>query len=299
MNQILSFAPLIICLIFSQSAGAEYLSALAGYQQSEHSYLTDTSDQKGNIYGATLDTLLWRRKSVGWLARGPKAEIKQATGFLSISGLLPVYQWHKHQGTWLEMNWSKQEFQTQLDEAQTFLGNDDTSTSLAPGSIINTEHQLQRLQFYWYESAMQIGALNLFGINYTQQTTPAASVISNTNATLFDGKFSGMGLVFGRMKDSRGLNFQWRFNMAKLESNFSNDITQHQTLASAESSVFRVALMLRWHYRYYLAPYWYLVPNLQYDFNAIMQSHSQPQQIEHDVFTYSNLQTWISLRRYF
>ncbi len=299
MIKILNLAPLTLCLIFSQHAYAEYLSGLAGYQQSEHSYLTDTSDQKGNIYGVSLDTLLWRRKNVGWIARGPKAEIKQATGFLAVTGLIPVYQWHKHQGTWLEMNWSKQEFQTQLDEAQSFLGNDNTSTALASGSIINTEHQMQRLQFYWYESAKQIGALNLFGINYTQETTPAASVISSTNATLFDGKFSGMGLVFGRMKDNRGLNFQWRFNMAKLESNFSNDVTQHQTLASAESSVFRVALMLRWHYRYYLAPYWYLVPNLQYNFNVIMQSHSQPQQIEHEVFTYSNLQTWISLRRYF
>ncbi|MEH6346294.1 MAG: hypothetical protein V7785_14470 [Bermanella sp.] len=299
MNNILNFAPLILCLIFSQSVVAEYLSVLVGYQQSEHSYLTDTSDQKGNIYGASLDTLLWRRKSVGWLARGPKAEIRQATGFLAISSQIPVYQWHKHQGTWLEINWSKQQFQTQLDEAQTFLGNDDSSTSLGSGSIINTEHQLQRLQFYWYESAKQIGALNMFGINYTQETTPAASVISSTTATLFDGKFSGMGLVFGRMKDNRGLNFQWRFNMAKLESNFSNDVTQHQTLASAESSVFRAALMLRWHYRYYLVPYWYLVPNLQYNFNVIMQSHSQPQQIEHEVFTYSNLQTWVSLRRYF
>ena len=299
MNKHILWILIFLSGLGATSAQAEYLSILSGYQISEHSYLTDSSNQEGAMLGAALDTQHWRRHSTGWLARGPRVELKQSTGYLEVSGQLPVYQWDKHNGSWLEISWIKQTFQTTLSEAQTFLGNDGTSTSLDPNTIISTERQLQQFQLYWLESSKNIGALNLFGIHYAQETSPVAGELSSTSASYFDGKFTGYGLVFGRSIDKRGLNFQWRLNMGKSNSGLSNSITQHRTLSSSESSVFKLSFKLQWHYRYYLAPYWYLAPHLQVTFNALMQGQSETQQISHDTYTYHHAQSWLSLRHYF
>lgn len=289
----------IFTLLSSHKANGEFLSAFSGYQASEHSYLGDTSEQKGVMVGTLLDTRLWRRKPAGWWARGIRAEIKQASGFFSFNGQIPIYQWHKHQGTWLEVNWMKQEFQTSISEAQTFLGNDGTETPLNIDSTIITERQLQQIQFYWLESSKSIGALNLFGISYSKETSPVEAQLSNSSATYFDGEFTGTGLVFGRSKDTRGLNFQWRLNIGKQDSNFSNSITQHRSLSTSESQVFTLAFNLQWHYRYYLSPYWYLTPHLSLNFSSLLQGQSEPLYLNHDSLIYSHAQSWLSIRRSF
>jgi hypothetical protein len=293
--------PLLITfsLLISQYVTAEYLSVFSGYQESEHSYLTDSSEQQGALIGASLDTRLWRRQPIGWWARGIKAEITQAPDFFSFKSQIPVYQWHKHQGTWLEVNWVKQDFQTTISEAHTFLGNDGTQTPLNIDSVITTERQLQQIQFYWLESSRHSGALNLFGISYSQETSPAAAEISNSSATYFDGKFTGTGLLFGRNKDTRGLNFQWRLNIGKQESDFSNSVTGHRGLSASESQVFNLAFSLQWHYRYYLAPYWYLAPHIKISVNALLQGQSEALQINHDSLLHTHYQSWLSVRRYF
>ena len=124
----------VITLLLSSTAKGEYISVFSGYQTSEHSYLIDSSEQQGNLFGAKIDTHRWRRKPTGWWARGIRAEIKQGPNLLSINGLIPLYQWHKHQGTWLDIHWMKQDFQTTLSDAQTFLGNEGTETPLNPQS---------------------------------------------------------------------------------------------------------------------------------------------------------------------
>jgi len=286
-------------LFSSHKANGEFLSAFSGYQVSEHSYLVDTSEQKGIMFGSLFDTRLWRRKPTGWWSRGVRAEMRQAPGFFSFGGQFPIYQWHKHHGTWLEINWMKQEFQTTISEAQTFLGNDGTETALNIGSAITTERQLQQVQFFWLESSKNIGALNLFGISYSKETSPVAAQLSNSSATYFDGEFSGTALVFGRNKDTRGLNFQWRLNIGKQDSNFSNSITNHKSLSTSESQVFTLAFTLQWHYRYYLSPYWYLSPHLSLNFSSLLQGQSETLHLNHKSLTYSHAQSWLSIRRNF
>ena len=299
MIQAIALLFTVITLLLSPSAKGEYISVFSGYQTSEHSYLIDSSEQQGNLFGAKIDTQRWRRKSIGWWARGIAVEIKQGPNLLSVHGLIPVYQWHKHQGTWLDINWMKQDFQTTLSDPQAFLGNDGTETSLNTLSTITTERQLQQIQFYWLESSKQIGAMNLFGISYSQETSPVAGEISNSTASYFDGKFTGTGLIFGRNKDTRGLNFQWRLNIGKQESDFSNTITKHRSLSTSESQVFNIAFHLQWHYRFYLSPYWYLAPNLSVNFSSLLQRQSETLHLNHDSFVYSHFQSWLSIRRYF
>ncbi len=101
------------------------------------------------------------------------------------------------------------------------------------------------------------------------------------------------------MKDDRGLNFQWRLNVASLDSHFSNDATGHRLLAKQESSVYKVAITLSWHYRYYLSPYWYLAPQVQYRASYLTQSELEPVDVEHSSFLYTHTQSTISLRRHF
>ena len=299
MIQVITLLLALITLLSSPAAKGEYLSVFSGYQLSEHSYLIDTSEQQSTMIGARIDTHDWRRKPIGWWARGIVAQVKQAPNFLSAHALIPIYQWHKHQGTWLEVNWSKQDFTTTLSDAQTFLGNDGTETALNANSTITTERQLQQIQFYWLESSKHIGPMNLFGISYSQETSPAASQISSSSASYFDGKFTGTGLIFGRNKDTRGLNFQWRLNIGKQESDFSNTITGHRALSTSQSQVFKVAFNLQWHYRYYLSPYWYLAPHLSVNFSNLLQRESDGLHLDHDSLVYSHFQSWLSVRRYF
>ncbi len=289
----------LIILVLNNASQAEYLSAFTGYHQGEHQYLKDISSQQGLMLGAQLDYRHWRHKEQGWFARGPVVTLQQAPNMLFMNGQFPLYQWNKHQGSWLEVSWGQQNLETQLTQAQIFMGNDGQPTSLTAGSTISSTRQFQRAQIYWYESTRFADALNIAGLSYSQELTPVMSEISNTNASVFDGTFSGSGAMVGRIKDKRGFNFQWRLNVASLESDFSNDITQHRSLSKGESSVYKFSLGLSWHYRYYLRPYWYLVPQLEYNISYIFQRQLQPLEVEHKSFVYRQVQSWISLRRYF
>ncbi len=299
MNSISAYFALIAILLCSLPCVAGSLAISSGYQTSEHQYLDDTSTQKGVMFGAALDFHHWRRKDIGWLARGPAFKISQSPGMLAVSGQLPLYQWHKHQGSWLEIEWRSQELQTQLSDPQIFLGNDGVPVSLTQDSLIGTTRQFQRLQIYWHESTRHENIINLAGFTYSRESSPAISELSSTNANIFEGRFEGSGVMLGRMKDDRGLNFQWRLNVASLDSHFSNDATGHRLLAKQESSVYKVAITLSWHYRYYLSPYWYLAPQVQYRASYLTQSELEPVDVEHSSFLYTHTQSTISLRRHF
>ncbi len=293
------------CLLFTVYSlfGAQCLGGnlalTTGYHQSDHQYLDDTSSQEGQILGASLDFQHWRRKDTGWLARGPSMQINQAANFINLKAQLPLYQWHKHHGSWLSIDWQQQDLQTQLSEPHIFLDNNGTSTSLPQDSVISSTRQFQRIQIYWHESTRYKSTINVAGFSYSRELSPAISELSTTNASLFEGEFTGLGIVLGRIKDDRGLNFQWRLNVANLATNFSNSATQHRLLAKPESSVYKVALNLSWHYRYYLAPYWYLVPQLQYQFSYLTQSELTPVNVEHPSFIYTQTQSTLSVRHHF
>ncbi len=275
------------------------MALTTGYHQTDHQYLDDTSSQEGQILGASLDFQHWRRKDIGWHARGPSIQVNQAANFINLNAQLPLYQWQKHHGSWLSIEWQQQDLQTQLSEPHIFLDNDGTSTSLPQDSIISSTRQFQRIQIYWHESTRYESTINVAGFSYSRELSPVNSELSSTNASLFEGEFTGLGIVLGRIKNDRGLNFQWRLNVASLDTNFSDSATQHRLLAKQESAVYKLALRLSWHYRYYLAPYWYVVPQLQYQFSYLTQSELAPVNVEHSSFTYTQIQSTISIQHHF
>jgi hypothetical protein len=299
MKPIFVFLLLITSLLFNTQCLGGKLALTTGYQKAEHQYLDDTSHQEGQIFGASLDFQHWRRKNTGWLARGPSFNINQAANFISVNAQLPLYQWHKHQGSWLSIDWQQQDLHTQLTDSRIFLGNNGTSTSLPQDSTISSTREFQRIQFYWHESTHHESTINVVGVSYSREFSPVSSELSSTNASLFDGKFTGLGITLGRIKDDRGLNFQWRLHVASLDSDFSDTVTQHRALAKKESAAYKVALHLSWHYRYYLAPYWYLVPQMQYNVSYLAQSELAPINVEHPSFVYTQSQSTISLRHHF
>ncbi len=299
MKRISTFLLFTVYALFSAQCLGGNLALTTGYQQSGHQYLDDISSQEGQILGASLDFQHWRRKDTGWLARGPSMEINQAANFINLKAQLPLYQWHKHHGSWLSIDWQQQDLQTQLSDPHIFLDNNGTSTSLPQDSVISSTRQFQSIQIYWHESTRYKSTINVAGFSYSRELSPVNSELSTTNASLFEGEFTGLGIVLGRIKDDRGLNFQWRLNVANLDTNFSDSATQHRLLAKQESSAYKVALNLSWHYRYYLAPYWYLVPQVQYQFSYLTQSELAPVNVEHPSFIYTQTQSTISIRHHF
>ncbi len=286
-------------LLLPQLCSGQYLAAFSGYQSTEHGYLDDPSSQQGLVSGVSLDLRAWRRRSNGWLSRGPKVAFKQGNGTLSSDSHLSIYQWQKYQGLWFNLQGQLQTLQTQLSQQQIFLDNTGAPTILGTGSSIENQRSMQRWQLYWHESTPYAGPLNLMGVFYLQESSPILGQLSNTNATMFDGQFSGFGLILGRLKDKRGFNFQWQLSLAKLDTDFSNQTTLHRSLAPQESSVYQLGLNLSWHYRHYLAPYWYLVPQVKVQYNSLMQTATEPQTVQHEAFDYLQVQSLISLRRYF
>ena len=164
---------------------------------------------------------------------------------------------------------------------------------------MDSERVLQRYSLYWYESLQQEGPINRAALLYQIENSPAASTLSNNSASLFDGTFSGFGFSLGRIKDDKGLSFQWKAYFSRLDSSFSNDSTRHRSLNASESEVYQLAGELHWHYRYRLAPYWYLVPNVKVEFSVLMQSTSEPVDVDHKSLVYSQTSSWLSLQKRF
>ena len=290
---------LFLLVITSQYGHGRYLSAYSGFHFSQHQYLVEDATLTTPYVGARLDSTHFRRKGQGWFSRGVAAQFSQGQNYQQFDGQIPFFQWTKHQGIWLDYFYSKQSLEADLAESAIFLGEDGTTTSIAAGSNVTTDFQISRLSIYWYESTQYAGPINYLGVFQTTEITPAASTLTGTNASIFDGSFTGFGLTMGRKKDTRGLNFQWRLRLAQLNSDFSDNVTGHRALSTEESTVYQLAMDLNWHYRYYLAPYWYLVPEIRVNFSTSLQTTMDPQQVDHDAFIFIGTQSLISLQKRF
>ena len=284
---------------FSNPCVAEFMGAYHGIHQLEQQYTQDTATSQEEANGITLNAQSYRHQPTGWIARGPSIRIQQSPNHLDIDTHIPIYQFHLHQGLWFQFEWQENAFETQLSSSQVYLDENGTAQSIAADSDVIFERSFQRGQMYWYESVKQEGPINTVGLFYSVETSPASVDISSTNASLFDGRFSGFGFSFGRIKDDKGLNFQWRLNLAQLDTDFSNDATDHRALSSLESTVYQVQLSLDWHYRYYLSPYWYLVPSFHYQYSNILQTQLQPEFVEHESLRFTQVSGFIAIRRYF
>jgi len=87
--------------------------------------------------------------------------------------------------------------------------------------------------------------------------------------------------------------------LSQLDSDFSNEVTGHRSASQSESTVYQLDLNFGWQYRYYLAPYWYLVPKVKLRVTTTMQTTMDPQQVDHDTFLYLDSQTEVSLQKRF
>ncbi|GAA6134276.1 hypothetical protein NBRC116188_10650 [Oceaniserpentilla sp. 4NH20-0058] len=256
-----------------------------------------TSEQLA--YGAEANLQAQRFKPAGWMARGPRFDVLYSAQSLSIDAHINIYQSHLHQGFWFQFDWSKSEFSGEISSNNIYLNESGAASSITQGDVITSNRDTQTSHIYWYESLKEEGPINTAGLFYTQEATPAKSTLSNTNANIFDGYFSGFGFTIGRIKDDKGLNFQWRLTLAQLDSGFSNRVTNHRALSSLESTVYKFGIQLHWHYRYYLSPYWYVVPSTHLQYNILMQTQLNPEFVEHDALGYLQYSMGVSLRRYF
>ncbi len=286
-------------ILHCHTSWAEFFGVYSGINQIQHQYLIDTADDKEQTYGASLDMQAYRKQPTGWMARGPKARAQQSTNHIDLDVHASLYQFHTHQGVWLEFEWQKNTLETVIGSNQIYIDESGLAQSLTSGDTVLLERQFLRGQAYWYESIKDEGPLNIIGLFYSEETSPVSATISSTNATVFDGRFTGFGFSLGRIKDDRGLNFQWRLNLAQLDTDFSNDATLHRALSSLESTVYQLDLKLDWHYRYYLAPYWYLVPSIHYQYQSIFQSQFQPEFVEHEKLNFTQFSGFIAIRHYF
>ncbi len=289
----------ILLSLYSSHCLAQFIGLYSGINHIEQQYLQDSARSQEDTTGIELDMRSYRHKPVGWYTRGPQVRIQQSTHHLDTDIHIPLYQFHLHQGIWFEFEWQESTFETQLSGNQIYLDEDGTAQTIAADTSIRFERQLQRGQVYWYESVKDEGPINTVGLFYSVETSPVNVDISSTNANLFDGRFSGFGFSLGRIKDDRGLNFQWHLNLAQLDTDFSNRATQHRSLSSLESTVYQIELKLDWHYRYYIMPYWYLVPSIHYQYSRLLQTQFEPKFVEHDAFGATQLSGFIALRRYF
>ncbi len=286
------------CLHASLSS-SEYLSLSSGYQYGQHGYLSDTGQLNTRLNGVKMDTSEWRREQTGWMARGASIEWQQGIDYTYFNGTIPIYHWHKLQGLWFEVKKQNQYLEVELSSDQTLLTNSGASTELSSGSQLSTEHTINQYSVYWYEAIQYKAPINIIGLFYYAEASPASSTITDSTATLFNGQFTGYGLTIGRIKDIRGLNFEWRLNLAQLDTSFSDSSTGHRAASAAESTAYKFGLDMNWHYRYYLAPYWYLVPYVKISINSLFQTQSTPSVIEFEALNYTEARSWISLQRRF
>ncbi len=76
-------------------------------------------------------------------------------------------------------------------------------------------------------------------------------------------------------------------------------VTNHRAASESESTAYKLGLDLNWHYRYYLSPYWYLVPEVKLGLNMLTQTQFEPVEIEHRPFVFIESAAWISLQKRF
>lgn len=289
---------LLLWLPFSASY-CEYLALTSSNLKQQHNFIGENITLEQLAYGAELNLQSLRYERTGWFARGPKLQYTSSQDSLTFNGQMNIYQSHLHQGFWLEINWQDSQFRTEINQDLIYLNESGTAISLLSGDTINSKRASRFTQLYWFESLKDEGPINTAGLFYSTESNPTASSITSTNADVFDGNFNGFGFTIGRIKDDRGLNFQWRMNAAQYDTNFSDDVTNHRALSSQESKVYKLGIELNWHYRYYLGPYWYLVPSTHLQYHNIMQTQLNPEFVEHENLSYLEFAFGIALRRYF
>lgn len=289
-----------LTLLLSVSSHGEFLAAGSGYQLHLHTYLSDTSQSQTLTYEAEADLTHYRRSKAGPFARGPKGKVQQGLGFLSYEGQAPIYHWHHQHGVWVGYSKvSSEGLEAEIGKDRTYLANSGGTIDLTKGSPVTSASESSMLSVFWRSEARHRGVANMAGLYRHALTSPMTAEIENQSAEIFDGTLTGWGLMVGRHRDNKGFNFQWLFMLGQNQIKLSEDALPGSARSQSESRQHHMAFTLGWHYRYYLAPYWYVVPYVQQQVQLSWQSKSLPETIEHSPFLNSASSCGIQLRYYF
>ncbi len=277
----------------------EYLSIGGGMHAHRLNYLPDTSERNTEFAQLELDTTKWRRQPTGLLARGVGLKYQQGSQSQQLELQLPLYQWHPLHGLGLNVQQAQVTTASTVSETQSYLGDSGSPVDIAAGSSVASTWQLNRYQLYWRSDARHSGAANRAGVYWQRLTNPVEAELTNVTPTLFDLESEGFGFYVGRTEDDKGWNTSWQLLLGQQTNVYSDANTQSHQISESERRMILLEASVQWHYRYYLAPYWYLVPALGWQLQLLSQAKSASEQVEQKTLIYGQANVALSLRYYF
>jgi len=278
---------------------AEYINLGVQAQAYQHNYLPDASQRNTGLALVALDTTKWRRQSEGIFARGVAVLWAQGNNASQLDAQLPLYHWHPLHGVWLGVHQTQVNAESTLGESQSYLGDGTSPVDIAADSTVTSTWQRSRYQVFWRSDARYTGAANQAGLYWQRLTSPVEAELTGFTPTLFDLESEGIGFFVGQHYDSRGWGFSWQLSLGMQTHLYSDSSTQSHSISESERRMLALEAQTRWQYRYYLAPYWYLVPQLGVQLQLLSQAKSDSQNLSQKELSYATVFTGISLRRYF
>lgn len=278
---------------------ASYIHLSSAYFGQQNTLLGQTSSNQGYGFSVEWNSQKERLRDTGWFARGVTLSSTQSSFYSEYSTTIPLFQIAKRHGLWTSITRRSQQFTTTLDSSQIYLDKEGNPSPVAAGSDLSAELNTQEVVWSWREESHEATLLNEISLVYCTQSTPVQVNLSTTNATLFDGSFSGWGLRIAKRQQPRGFNLNWSLDVFELESYFSDDATGHRQQAPAESRTLFTRFTLEWQYRQYLAPYWYAKPFAQYSLQAYLQPQSAPSVVDQPTMTQSQWKIGMAIQKWF
>lgn len=294
-----ALAWILTLLLAVQACYAEYIGGGSGYGLYRLNYLPDTGEQNSLLIIAESDLTSWRRKGTGPVSRGPALTYLQGSGISHYNLSLPLYHWHIHHGIWYGREYRKTENLTALSTGQVYLGDTGSPVDLAAGSEITSIWEMTRNKLYWQSDVTRRGVANRAGIYWQTQTSPVEAEFEGITPEIFNGESQGYGLYLGKHQDNKGLNFQWSLHFGQHVATFSDRNTNSNGISESERRQIQFEGLAAWHYRYYLTPYWYLIPQLSWQTQLRLPSKSNSDNIKQKALIYTHFETGVTLRRYF
>jgi len=170
---------------------------------------------------------------------------------------------------------------------------------LVAGSEITSLWEMTRNRLFWQSDATRRGVANRAGVYWQNQTSPVEAQFETITPDVFNGESQGYGLYIGKHQDNKGWNFQWSLHFGQHVATFSEGNTNSASTGESERRQLQFEGVAAWHYRYYLTPYWYLIPQLTWQTQIRSPSKSNPDNLKQKSLIHTHVETGVTLRRYF
>lgn len=291
---------LILCLTYGlPSSASEFLGVGAGYGLYRLNYLPDTGELNAPHNQLEADITSWRRQPTGWLSRGPAVYWRQGSGVRVYEVRAAIFHWHNHHGVWYLRQQATVENKATLSSVSGYLGNSGSPVDLGAGSELTSNWEMSRDHVFWQSDARRRGVANQAGLYRQSQRAPVEAEIEGITPEIFDGETTGWGVYIGKHQDSKGFNFQWRAYLGQHVATFSDENPSAGSFSESERRQIQFEGKFSWHYRYYLAPYWYLTPHLSWQLQLTLPSKSDTDNVTQKTLYYTEFESGVSIRRYF